>query len=456
MTLRIDTIKQPSLDNPHKKTMLTDETLQERKQKVLIAMNRQNISTLVIYADKEHGSNFEYLAGFIPRFEEALLIMTIEGHISYVLGNENANKASKARLTGKGIKCPVFSLPNQPMAQDKVLTDYLEEATWNTEGKVGLVGWKLLPASMQQTFDVPFMIVEALQAIVGNQRMINATGLMIDPAYGVRTTNNANELVHYEYGASLASDNLLNAMNHLAVGMSEFEVGHLLQSKGQYPTIVTISAFGERFEKANLYPTERKLSSGDKVALTVAYKGGLSSRCGYAVHSLEELEETDPGYLDEVVKPYMNAYFMWLEMIKIGTNGHDFYQTFDANYSKETYGWHLCPGHLVADEEWLSSPFFFGSKATVKNGMIFQIDFIPSQTYHHGVSAESTIAIADETLRKELQNTYPDFWKRVINRRVYIEEELGVQLSEEVVPLASTVGYLRPLMLDYTSAVTKK
>ena len=35
-------------------------------------MQEENFDILVIYADLEHGSNFEYLCGFLPRFEEAL------------------------------------------------------------------------------------------------------------------------------------------------------------------------------------------------------------------------------------------------------------------------------------------------------------------------------------------------------------------------------------------------
>ena len=455
MTIKIKKIPSPTIDNPNTKTILSDDTIHERKNKLLQRMATNNISTIVIYADKEHGSNFEYLAGFIPRFEEALLVMTIKGEISYVLGNENANKASKARLAGKGIKCPIFSLPNQPMSTTRSLVSYLEEVTWDLTGQVGLVGWKLLPEIMSESFDVPMMIVEGITQLIGPDKLMNKTGMMIDPVEGIRTTNNANEIVHYEYGASLASDNLLRAMNALTIGVSEFEVGDILQSKGQYPTIVTIAAFGERFNKANLYPTHRQLTLGDKVALTVAYKGGLSSRCGYAVENLEQLKDREDGYMEQVVLPYMQAYFQWLETIKIGINGHAFYEQFATNYPQEIYGWHLCPGHLVADEEWLSSPFYPESKAFVKSGMIFQIDFIPSQTGHHGVSAESTIAIADEALRHELSTNYPEFWSRVQKRRAYLMEYIGLQLNEEVLPLASTVGYLRPMLLNQAFAVVK-
>ena len=77
-------------------------------------MKDKGLTSLVVYADKEHGSNFEYLVGFIPRFEEALLVLNINGTSTLILGNENYNKAQYSRIKSVSKKCPIFSLPNQP------------------------------------------------------------------------------------------------------------------------------------------------------------------------------------------------------------------------------------------------------------------------------------------------------------------------------------------------------
>ena len=47
--------------------LLTDETIEERKQKILTRMHKLHLDKLVIYGDVEHGSNFEYLVGFLYR-----------------------------------------------------------------------------------------------------------------------------------------------------------------------------------------------------------------------------------------------------------------------------------------------------------------------------------------------------------------------------------------------------
>ncbi|GAB2482023.1 M24 family metallopeptidase [Alkalibacterium psychrotolerans] len=452
MTVEVKEVNAPKPDHSERKVMLTDKTMQERLDKVLKRMKDSGLSSLVIYADKEHGSNFEYLVGFIPRFEEALLVVNGDGSSTLILGNENFNKVKHARIQAVGKKCSLFSLPNQPMGDLSELSSILKETELDNSKEVGVAGWKLIP-EMTRQFDVPQFIINALEERTGKDKLVNATELFIGPEKGVRVTNNANELAHYEYGASLAADAVLGAMNALEVGVSELEIGNHLHKNGQYPNVVTIGAFGERFEKGNLFPTANTLDKGDKVALTVSYKGGLSSRSGYAVESLDELETADAGYLEEVVLPYFEAYHFWLTHVEIGITGGSFYDAFDAAYPQSDFGWELCPGHLTADEEWLSSPFYKGSEAVVQSGMIFQVDFIPSQKGHNGVSAESTVAVADADLRGAIEQDYPALWNRILKRRVYLKDELNINLPKELLPLASTIGYYRPFLLNKDCAL---
>ena len=448
-------IQAPQPDNDRKPVILSDATYEERLAKVLKNMEDFGLSSLVIYADKEHGSNFEYLTGFIPRFEEALQIINKDGTSILLLGNENYNKTKFARVKSYGVKVPLFSLPNQPMGDFKPFGDYLEEVQIDDSEKIGFVDWKLLSPEFTDKdliSALPHFVIEAFAQRFGRENLVNATHLYMDPGYGARVTNSADELARYEYGASLASDALLAAYDGLAEGVNELEIGNLLNRDGQYQSVVTIAAFGDRFVNANIYPRSRNLDKGDKVSLTVGYKGGLSSRAGYAVEDIEELEKVDPGYLEDVVIPYFKAYVYWLENVRIGKLGGEFYDDFSKFYPQETYGWQLNPGHLTADEEWLSSPFYKGSDRKVQSGMIFQVDFIPSQEGHQGVSAESTVAIADEALRREIEEKYPEMWARIKKRRLYMKEKSNIDLDPSLLPLASTLAYLRPFMLDKDTA----
>lgn len=458
MDIIMKKVRPPQADNSGKPVILSDKTYEERLNKVLKNMEDFGISSLVIYADKEHGSNFEYLTGFIPRFEEALQIINKDGTSILMLGNENYNKTKFARVKSQGVKVPLFSLPNQPMGDFKAFGEYLKEVEIDDSEKIGFVDWKLLsPEFTDHTLisAVPHFVIESFAGIFGKDKLVNATHLYMDPGYGARATNNAEEIARYEYGASLASDALLSAYDGLKEGVSELEIGNLLNRDGQYQSVVTIAAFGDRFVDANIYPTEKTLAENDKVSLTVAYKGGLSSRAGYAAKDYESLEKIDLGYLEDVVIPYFKAYNFWLENVRIGKIGGEFYDEFNKFYPQEKYGWELNPGHLTADEEWLSSPFYKGSDRKVQSGMIFQVDFIPNQKGHQGVSAESTVAIADEILRAEIKENHPDLWARIENRRKYLREELNIDLDESLLPMASTLAYYRPFMMDGEVAIAR-
>jgi len=436
---------------------LSDETILARKEKILEGMENEGFDTLIIYADKEHGGNFEYLTGFIPRFEEGLLLLDKSGDCTVILGNENLKLARFSRVPVSLVHSPFFSLPNQPMENEVPLETIFSNAGLNTNKKVGLAGWKMFtPAAGngRDYFDLPYFIVDAIKKTLNKEAVLeNAVHLFIGGHSGARATCNANEIAHYEYGANLSSNCILDALNAVEPGIREVELGALLASEGQYNTVVTIAATGRRFDKANIYPTYKKVQSGDQLSITTGFKGGLSSRTGFVIAEESELPESQKDYLERMAKPYFSAVVGWLENIKIGMPGGALYDLIQQIYPKERYGWHLNPGHLVSDEEWMSSPIFYGSSEQLKSGMIMQIDIIPSVPGYTGVSAEECIALADAQLQQDIRKAYPSMWNRIETRRKYLREELGINLSEEVIPLSNSVAYLRPFFLKKNFAL---
>ncbi|MCU5771751.1 M24 family metallopeptidase [Erwiniaceae bacterium BAC15a-03b] len=439
---------------------LSDHTIQQRLTKVLQSMRRLSLDALVIYADKEHGANFEYLSGFIPRFEEALLLLNADGRICWILGNENLKLAAHARLPGDVLHSPWFSLPNQPMQPATPLYQLLQTAGIGAQQRVGLAGWKLFTgpaASNDILFDVPHFICQALQqALSADAQLVNATGLFISPQEGVRTTNNANEIAHYEYGANLASTAILRALNAIEPGKSEKQIGALLAAEGQANNVIMIAATGDRFEHASLYPGDKKIAHGDKFSLTTSYKGGLSSRAAYVVAAESELPAAVADYLQRVAQPYYHAVVSWLEHIQVGVTGGEIYQLIEQVLPKSAFHWHLNPGHLVADEEWLCSPVYPHSDIALASGMLLQIDIIPSVAGYGGASIEDTIALADRQLRAQLAADYPALWQRICKRRAYLKEVLHLDLHDDLLPLSNTVGYLRPFLLDKNSVLARQ
>ena len=454
--IKLENLPLPATYGDVDPVFLTDETMAHRHKKVLAAMAAENYDSLVIYADKEHGANFEYLTGFIPRFEEGLLLVRKDGSARLVLGNENLKMAKYCRIKAELYHTPFFSLPNQPMDNEKSLADLLAETGLAQDKKIGIVGWKMFTAAFadnSRIFDLPHFILQAVKDAAPRADITNAAHLFIGGAKGVRTSNNANEIAHYEYGANLASTAMLAAIQAVEVGVKENTLGALLNAHGQTNSVVTVAATGDRFEYANLYPTGKRVQLGDKMSLTTGYKGGLSSHSGYAVENTAQLPQQLQDYLEKSAMPYFGTIAYWLENIQPGLTGGRFYNMIDSFYPKAEYHWHLNPGHLVADEEWMSSPIYPHSTEILKSGMLLQTDIIPSVPGYAGASAEECIALADSALREEIKAEYPQLWARIETRRKYICETIGINLPDCVLPLSNLVGYVRPYLLNKSAAL---
>lgn len=208
--------------------------------------------------------------------------------------------------------------------------------------------------------------------------------------------------------------------------------------------------------EARLYPSDKRIATGDKLSLTTGYKGGLTSRSAYVVSDASELQCNVSDWLTRLAIPYYHAVVSWLEQLRIGIAGGELYTLIETVLPKAQYGWHLNPGHLVADEEWLSSPIYPDSAVTLKSGMLLQIDIIPSVPGYGGCSIEDTVGLADAALRDELACRFPDLWQRMTQRKAYLTDVLRIELAEEVILLSNTVGYLRPFLLDKRRALVRQ
>lgn len=165
--IRLAKVPQPPKDCTGEPVMLTDATIQERLDKVLQGMKNRGLEQLVVYGDAEHCGNFQYLMGYFTRFEEALLVLDANGTAHFVLGNENLNKASKARIPGQAVHVSLFSLPNQPNRADKTLRALLEEAGIAPGRRIGITGWKHFTSPVENNeklFDIPAFILDAIRA----------------------------------------------------------------------------------------------------------------------------------------------------------------------------------------------------------------------------------------------------------------------------------------------------
>lgn len=446
----------PTVEIPAMPEPLSDAVYARRLDRLCAAMKKDGLDAVLIYADREHGGNFGYMTGFEPRFEEACLVVYADGHACILLGNECLKMHQYSRIPVKYVHVPYFSLPNQPMEGEMTMKDSLCAAGLGSGMKVGLVGWKVFTGRRmdgKQMFDVPHFIVEAMEGLVGRANLVNAAAMMMSPDDGLRATCCAEEIAQYEFAASLASNRVWRVLEELEVGKTECELADHLAAYAQPLSCYSMCATGERFTNAVVFPRNKKVALGDRFTVSMGLRGGLTCRAGYAVSCADELAEDVRNYVDALAKPYFAASATWYSTLRPGVTGGEVYAAVDAVLPKTQYGWQLNPGHLTAMEEWLSSPIERDSAIELKSGMVLQMDIIPRLAPYGGVSAEDGVAIADASLRGEIELSFPQMWARMQRRRQYMIDVLGISLDESVLPMSDTVGYLRPLLLERSKAL---
>lgn len=442
------TLKPPMVRLPEPPADLSGTEFENRLRVLCEVLAEEKLDAMVIYADREHGSNFGYFTGFEPRFEEGLLVIQQNGNAAVMLGNETLKMHQYSRIPVKPVHVPYFSLPNQPMAGETTMEEALKAAGLKQGMHIGVAGWKIFTGKLsdgRRMFDVPHFIVEAMENL--GCGIENRADLLMGPERGIRTIHTAEEIVQLEYCASLASACVYAVLEQLEPGKTERELASNLAIFGQPLSCYSMCATGERFTNAVVFPRNKAVTVGDKFTVSMGLRGGLTCRAGYAARTPEELPQAVRDYVDALAKPYFAASASWYSAVKPGVTGGEVYSAVYGVLPKEIYGWQLNPGHLTATEEWLCSPVEKDSKIMLKSGMILQMDIIPKLAPYGGINAEDGVALADEALRKELAEKFPEVWARFQRRRDYMTRVLGIELDASVLPMSDTVGYLRPLLL---------
>ena len=112
----------------------------------------------------------------------------------------------------------------------------------------------------------------------------------------------------------------------------------------------------------------------------------------------------------------------------------------------------VCKNALVIREYPIISTML-PTKEIIKNGMLFQIDIIPSVSGYGGISCESGVLLADEQLIQEIKQSYPMLYKRILKRQDYMRKELGIKISDQIIPTSMATAYCRPFMLNKDDAL---
>lgn len=445
----------PVCEVPARYPRLTRTVYAARLERLRERMRARGLDAVVIFADREHAANFSYLAGFGPRFEEALLIVGMDGTPTAVLGAENIDMVRYTPVELKGVFFPTFGLMGQPRVNVPSIRQILQDAGIQKGMSVGTVGWKYyteedgVPAG---SIEIPHFIVESLESIVG-ERVQNATDIFMSPRDGLRTVLEAEEIVVFEYAASLVAKSVLAVMDQAEVGKTEMELAAPFQNMGLPLSVHPMLSVGEKARFGLTSPTDNVAQRGDFLTTAYGIEGALSCRGAFLAAGPEDLKPEIQDWMETIAAPFYAFAAQWLGKVGVGVKGGEIWDLAESLLPRETWGWVLNPGHLIASDEWVSTPFTQGSDVVLQSGNYIQLDLIiiPKPPYF-GANLEDGIVLADEALRERLKVEFPDVWSRFVRRREYIGEVLGITMGPDVLPMSDILAYYRPFLLNREKA----
>jgi Xaa-Pro aminopeptidase len=417
--------------------------LEQNIERLRRAMRDRGLTHALVYGDREHFGNLHYLTGFDPRFEEALLILKAGADSAplILVGNECEAYLAISPLRPRVERYQYFSLLDQPREASRTLPEIFRGEGITALSKVGCIGWKYYAEPSQ--IDLPAYIVNAL----GGAVKVNATDLLMHPGHGLRTHANAREIAFSEYTNGLAATGMANLLRATQAGATEFD----LLSKAGYNGLPQSCYWGLKTgpKRVSLSsPRGLTVEHGFPISANIAYWSANCCRAGWSVASETELPSNVSGYVTEFAGPYVEACGAWLEALAPGAGGDMLHQTVASRLPFDSFGVYLNAGHLIHNEEWLSSPIYAGSTLTLRSGMLLQSDIIPgSKTYGSSMRMEDTYAVADDALLTAIEAEYPGSYKRANLRREFLRDVLGIELQRGILPLSNLAGIVTPFWL---------
>src|SRR5271169_5972636 len=428
------------------------EEFQSRIEAARLAMESRRLTHLVIYGDREHFANLAYLTGFDPRFEEALLVIPAPETPVLLVGNECEAYLSVSPLFAAGRlrseRFQSFSLLNQPRSSSRMLDQIFRDLDIAKGSSVGCVGWKYFSTSEHplgnRAIDLPAYITDTLRELAGSENVVNATDILMHPDHGLRTFCSPAEIAYFEYTSVLASEGMRSIIFGLRDGMSDHEASQLAGYNGEPLGCHMTFATAENRHGGLASPAGAPIRRRDFISMNVCYWGANSCRAGWAASSAADLPGAAQDYVREFAGVYFEAMSEWFALLRIGVTGDSLNEIIRTRLPFEKFGIFLNPGHLIHLDEWLSSPIFPGSQMRMHSGMAMQVDVIPSSSAYFSTRMEDGIVIADRDLQGKLRALYPDCFARCVQRREFMRNTLGIEVTDDVLPLSNIPAIVPP------------
>ncbi len=416
-------------------------------------MSLRQLDYVIVFADREHCANLAFLTNLDPRFEEGMLLLDKAGKRKMLLGNECMGYTGICPIPMEFELFQDFSLMGQDRTKSRTITDILTSFGIRSGSVVGCAYHKYFPDLKK--LDIPSFLADGLRTLTGTD-VINCGDIFMDNETGLRHHNSLEQLVRFEWAGTRTSESMKQLLLQLQPGEREFDLARNYNSNGLPYSCHPMVSSGKKASMGLSSPSDNKVVTGDPFTSAMGIWGALTARAGMVATGPDQLSPSTANFFDHYWKGYFRTVATWYEGVGIGASSGEVTDTVENARPKDVFEFAVNTGHTLHIDEWVNSPFVKGSHARLYSGMALQMDIIPVASKEFVcANMEDGIALADENLRREWASKFPESWKRVIARREFMINQIGIKIKPEVLPLSNIPAFYTPYLLSKNLAAVK-
>ena len=420
-------------------------------------MQSKGLDFLIVFADREHSANLQYLTNLDPRFEEALLLLDTKGNRKLLLGNECMGYTGIVPIPLEYELYQPFSLMGQDRSISRGLKAIFNELGIQKGSKIGCAYYKTMDLNDESVLEIPAYLADIVKKIITKTGVLNnANAIFMDNRVGLRHHNCLEELVRMEWASCRSSESIKNVVKNVTVGVREYELAAFYQSDGLTYSCHPMVSTGEKAKIGLSSPSARKVQLGDPFTSALGIQGSLTCRAGFIAENETQLDEETRAIFEPFWRNYFETVVTWYENIGIGVKAASVCQAVEAVRDKTLFDFAVNTGHTIHLDEWVNSPFTMDSNVELYSNMALQMDIIPvSKKGFVCANMEDGVVLANAPLRAEWAARFPESWKRIEARRAFMMGKLGIHIREEVLPMSNIPAYYAPYFLNNKKVAVK-
>ena len=436
---------------------LTVEDYLARLSVFRAAMKKRGVDVAVVYGDREHFANIEYLCAYDCRFEESLFIVPVDATPTLLVGNEGMAYSYIVPYPINREYYGNFSLQGQPLGKDENLAGILSRAGVSPGVSVGVCGYKYfkagtMPENTDRIFDLPMYIMNEIFRAAGEKNVVNTTSLLTGLEDGIRLrVYSAREIAKAEAAACRSAAVVQRMLKALKPGVSEYALSEQAGAGFAPWVMFPMVNFGDKHVSLGLgSPSDdKKLAEGDPCGICYGIRGCLTARVGLAVKDEGAMKRALGDYLYSFYGKFFEAMCNWYKTLRIGVTGNELHWAVHNIIGGPEFGVTLNAGHYTGADEWVNALSYDGSSFTVPDGAYMQADIIASVNNPVRVAiCEDGLIVAGEGLREAVRKEYPQTWERITARREKLRTVIGMDICDDILPLSNMNAVMFPFMLN--------